>query len=78
MNCLMIKKSIKNMWLRNWINERLDHKKAKAYKSYRYVQRKEYVVSQYNQINRKKCKLPKIQQNKIIEEFNQMVISGEL
>ena len=66
------------MWLRNWINKRLDKKKAKANQLYHEIQRKKYVVSQYNQIKRKKCKLPKVQQNKIIEEFNEIVTSGEL
>lgn len=66
------------MWLRNWINKRLDKKKAKANKLYHEIQRKKYVVSQYNQIKRKKCKLPKVQQNKIIEEFNKIVTFGEL
>lgn len=66
------------MWLRNWINKRLDKKKVKANQLYHDIQRKKYVVSQYNQIKRKKCKLPKVQQNKIIEEFNKIVTSGEL
>lgn len=66
------------MWLRNWINKRLDKKKAKVNQLYHEIQRKKYVVSQYNQIKRKKCKLPKVQQNKIIEEFNKIVTSGEL
>jgi hypothetical protein len=66
------------MWLRNWINKRLDKKKAKANQLYNEIQRKKYVVSQHNQIKRKKCKLPKVQQNKIIEEFNKIVTSGEL
>lgn len=66
------------MWLRNWINKRLNKKKAKANILYYELQRKKQIVIQYNQIKKKKCKLPKAQQNKIIEEFNKIVISGEL
>lgn len=60
------------------IENRLENKKEKYNQLYKEMQRKQYVVSQYNQIKRKKCKLPKVQQNKIIEEFQNLVVFGQL